>query len=72
MQTGLNPFFPSLSLPELGNPCAKDSLEDMKPTNPFLCTDFTCLPDAMSPGSSDVSGQLCPVKSSLCLCWSGR
>ncbi|XP_048184473.1 ETS-related transcription factor Elf-3 isoform X2 [Corvus hawaiiensis] len=39
---------------ELGNPCAKDSLEDLKPTNPF--TDFTCLPGAMSPGSSDVSG----------------
>uniref|UniRef100_A0A8C3PN50 ETS-related transcription factor Elf-3 n=1 Tax=Calidris pygmaea TaxID=425635 RepID=A0A8C3PN50_9CHAR len=41
---------------ELGNPCAKDSLEDMKPTNPFLATDLTCLPGAMSPGSSDVSG----------------
>lgn len=41
---------------ELGNPCVKDSLEDMKPTNPFLATDFTCLPGAMSPGSSDVSG----------------
>ncbi|KAI1230885.1 hypothetical protein IHE44_0008317 [Lamprotornis superbus] len=39
---------------ELGNPCAKDSLEDLKPTNPF--TDFTCLPGALSPGSSDVSG----------------
>ncbi|CAN8200073.1 unnamed protein product [Coccothraustes coccothraustes] len=49
------PFFPSLPLPELGNPCAKDSLEDLKPTNPF--TDFTCLPGSMSPGSSDVSGQ---------------
>ena len=52
-----NPFFPSLLLPELGNPCAKDSLEDMKPTNPFLSTDFICLPGAMSPGNSDVSGQ---------------
>ncbi|XP_071624458.1 ETS-related transcription factor Elf-3 isoform X2 [Heliangelus exortis] len=41
---------------EMGNPCAKDSLEDMKPTNPFLSTDFTCLPGAVSPGSSDVSG----------------
>uniref|UniRef100_A0A8D2NGN4 ETS-related transcription factor Elf-3 n=1 Tax=Zonotrichia albicollis TaxID=44394 RepID=A0A8D2NGN4_ZONAL len=49
-----NPFIPSLPLPELGNPCAKDSLEDLKPTNPF--TDFTCLPGSMSPGSSDVSG----------------
>lgn len=29
----------------------------MKPTNPFLSTDFTCLPGAMSPGSSDISGQ---------------
>lgn len=54
MQVGL---IPSLSLPELGNPCANDSLEDMKPTNPFLSTDFTCLAGAMSPGSSDVSGQ---------------
>lgn len=52
-----HPFFPSLPLPELGNACAKDSLEDMKPTNPFLSTDFTYLPGAMSPGSSDVSGQ---------------
>ncbi|NXV22501.1 ELF3 factor, partial [Cepphus grylle] len=43
---------------ELGNPCAKDSLEDMKPTNPFLSTDFTCLPGAMSPGSSDISGPM--------------
>lgn len=50
-----NPFFPFLPLPELGNPCAKDSLEDLKPTNPF--TDFTCLPAALSPGSSDVSGE---------------
>uniref|UniRef100_A0A803Y077 E74 like ETS transcription factor 3 n=1 Tax=Meleagris gallopavo TaxID=9103 RepID=A0A803Y077_MELGA len=41
---------------ELGNPCAKDSLEDLKPTNPFLATDFTCLSGAMSPGSSDLSG----------------
>ncbi|NWZ22643.1 ELF3 factor, partial [Asarcornis scutulata] len=41
---------------ELANPCAKDSLEDLKPTNPFLFTDITCSPDAMSPGSSDVSG----------------
>ncbi|POI25831.1 hypothetical protein CIB84_010419 [Bambusicola thoracicus] len=41
---------------ELSNPCAKDSLEDLKPTNPFLTTDFTCLPGAMSPGSSDLSG----------------
>uniref|UniRef100_A0A8C2T2A4 ETS-related transcription factor Elf-3 n=1 Tax=Coturnix japonica TaxID=93934 RepID=A0A8C2T2A4_COTJA len=41
---------------KLGNPCAKDSLEDLKPTNPFLATDFTCLPGAMSPGSSDLSG----------------
>ncbi|OXB72265.1 UNVERIFIED_CONTAM: hypothetical protein H355_003798, partial [Colinus virginianus] len=41
---------------ELNNPCAKDSLEDLKPTNPFLATDFTCLPGAMSPGSSDLSG----------------
>ncbi|NXR06813.1 ELF3 factor, partial [Semnornis frantzii] len=40
---------------ELGNPCAKDTLEDMKPTTPFLPTDITCLPDAMSPGNSDVS-----------------
>lgn len=52
-----NPFSPSLPLPELANPCAKDSLEDLKPTNPFLFTDITCSPDAMSPGSSDVSGQ---------------
>lgn len=29
----------------------------MKPTNPFLSTDFTCLPGAMSPGSSDISGE---------------
>lgn len=50
-------FFTPLPLPELGNPCAKDSLEDMKPPNPFLSTDFTCLPDALSPGSSDISGQ---------------
>lgn len=49
--------FPSLPPLELGNPCAKDSLEDMKPPNPFLSTDFTCLPDALSPGSSDISGQ---------------
>ena len=52
-----NCFFSTLPLPELGNPCAKDSLEDTKPTNPFLSTDFTYLPGAMSPGSSDVSGQ---------------
>uniref|UniRef100_A0A8C0BDP3 ETS-related transcription factor Elf-3 n=1 Tax=Buteo japonicus TaxID=224669 RepID=A0A8C0BDP3_9AVES len=49
---------PAKPLPQdhLGNPCANDSLEDMKPTNPFLSTDFTCLAGAMSPGSSDVSG----------------
>lgn len=52
-----NPLSPSLPLPELANPCAKDSLEDLKPTNPFLFTDITCSPDALSPGSSDVSGQ---------------
>uniref|UniRef100_A0A8C6YQR5 ETS-related transcription factor Elf-3 n=1 Tax=Nothoprocta perdicaria TaxID=30464 RepID=A0A8C6YQR5_NOTPE len=42
---------------ELGNPGAKDSLEDMKFPSPFLSTDFTCLPGAMSPDSSDTSGQ---------------
>lgn len=57
VQEGLTLFFISLPPPELGNPCAKDSLEDLKPTNPFLATDFTCLSGAMSPGSSDLSGQ---------------
>ncbi|NXA54287.1 ELF3 factor, partial [Nothocercus julius] len=47
-----------LSLLELGNPGAKDSLEDMKFTSPFLSTDFTCLPGAMSPDSSDISGPM--------------
>ncbi|NWV01859.1 ELF3 factor, partial [Upupa epops] len=44
------------SLLDLGNLCAKDFQEDMKPTNSFLVTDIAFLPDAMSPGSSDVSG----------------
>lgn len=57
VQEGLTLFFTSLPPSDLGNPCAKDSLEDLKPTNPFLATDFTCLPGAMSPGSSDLSGQ---------------
>ncbi|NWY03856.1 ELF3 factor, partial [Nothoprocta ornata] len=54
--SGANP--PPLSLPELGNPGAKDSLEDMKFPSPFLSTDFTCLPGAMSPDSSDTSGPM--------------
>ncbi|XP_074833489.1 ETS-related transcription factor Elf-3 [Carettochelys insculpta] len=44
---------PSASV--LGNSCTKESLEEMKPTNPFYQADFSYISGALSPGSSDIS-----------------
>uniref|UniRef100_A0A452HUA0 Uncharacterized protein n=1 Tax=Gopherus agassizii TaxID=38772 RepID=A0A452HUA0_9SAUR len=40
---------------ELGNSCTKESLEEMKSTNPFYQADFSYVSGALSPGSSDIS-----------------
>ncbi|EMP41008.1 ETS-related transcription factor Elf-3 [Chelonia mydas] len=48
-------IFQDSSASELGNSYTKESLEEMKSTNPFFQADFSYISGALSPGSSDIS-----------------